>query len=140
MNYLNVVSSPLSASSDSKDEPNNEDLEVDNSKSVLLKIATLYAEQLMSDLVLEVAGVGYPAHRLILCASSEVFQVMLMNREWSEWCESRIVLQETPIAASVFPHFLKYFYTGQIKISHQTVLPVLSLADKYNVKVSIKVS
>lgn len=113
---------------------NNEDLEVDNSKSVLLKIATLYAEQLMSDLTLEVAGVGYPAHRLILCASSEVFQVMLMNREWSEWRESRIVLQETPTAASVFPHFLKYFYTGQIKISHQTVLPVLSLADKYNVK------
>ncbi|CAG4933542.1 unnamed protein product [Parnassius apollo] len=87
----------------------------------------------MSDLILEVAGVGYPAHRLILCASSEVFQVMLMNREWSEWRESRIVLQETPSAASVFPHFLKYFYTGQIKISHETVLPVLSLADKYNV-------
>ncbi|XP_052758134.1 BTB/POZ domain-containing protein 17 [Galleria mellonella] len=115
--------------SDSKD-----DLEVDNSKSVLLKIATLYAEQLMSDLTLQVAGVEYPAHRLILCASSEVFQVMLMNREWSEWRESRIILQETPTAASVFPHFLKYFYTGQIRISHQTVLPVLSLADKYNVK------
>lgn len=32
--------------------------------------------------------------------------------------------------------FCRYFYTGQIKISHQTVLPVLSLADKYNVKVS----
>ncbi|KAI8421237.1 hypothetical protein MSG28_008295 [Choristoneura fumiferana] len=112
----------------------NEDLEVDNSKSVLLKIANLYAEQLMSDLVLEVGGVGYPAHRLILCASSEVFQVMLMNREWSEWSESRIVLQETPTACTVFPHFLKYFYTGQIRISHQTVLPVLSLADKYNVK------
>ncbi|XP_069357502.1 BTB/POZ domain-containing protein 17 [Maniola hyperantus] len=131
MNYLNVDSTK---SVDGKDETSNEDLEVDNSKSVLLKIATLYAEQLMSDLVLEVAGVGYPAHRLILCASSEVFQVMLMNREWSEWRESRIVLQETPTAASVFPHFLKYFYTGQIKISHQTVLPVLSLADKYNVK------
>ncbi|XP_028161167.1 BTB/POZ domain-containing protein 17-like [Ostrinia furnacalis] len=63
-----------------------------------------------------------------------LFQVMLMNREWSEWRESRVVLQETPTAASVFPHFLKYFYTGQIRISHQTVLPVLSLADKYNVK------
>lgn len=50
---------------------------MDNSKSVLLKIANLYAEQLMSDLTLEVAGVGYPAHRLILCASSEVFQVSL---------------------------------------------------------------
>ncbi|CAH0724013.1 unnamed protein product, partial [Brenthis ino] len=136
MNYLTVDSGTTPTSPDKiKDEAtNNEELEIDNSQSVLLKIATLYAEQLMSDLILEVGGVGYPAHRLILCASSEVFQVMLMNREWSEWQESRIVLQETPIAASVFPHFLKYFYTGQIKISHQTVLPVLSLADKYNVK------
>ncbi|KAL0881350.1 hypothetical protein ABMA27_001227 [Loxostege sticticalis] len=136
MSYLTVDRQTPSSSSDKSGDANenNDDLEVDNSKSVLLKIATLYAEQLMSDLILEVAGVGYPAHRLILCASSEVFQVMLMNREWSEWRESRIVLQETPIAASVFPHFLKYFYTGQIRISHQTVLPVLSLADKYNVK------
>ncbi|XP_047531839.1 BTB/POZ domain-containing protein 17 [Vanessa atalanta] len=134
MNYLTVDSATTSTSSDKNEATNNEDLEVDNSQSVLLKIATLYAEQLMSDLILEVGGVGYPAHRLILCASSEVFQVMLMNREWSEWRESRIILQETPTGASVFPHFLKYFYTGQIRISHQTVLPVLSLADKYNVK------
>ncbi|XP_013137635.1 PREDICTED: BTB/POZ domain-containing protein 17 [Papilio polytes] len=112
---------------------NNDDLEVDNSRCVLLKIATMYAEQLMSDLILDVGGVAYPVHRLILCASSEVFQVMLMNREWSECKKTRIVLQENPVAASVFPQFLKYFYTGQIKISHQTVLPVLSLADKYNV-------
>ncbi|VVD05246.1 unnamed protein product [Leptidea sinapis] len=67
----------------------------------------------------------------------EVGGVMLMNREWSEWRESRVILQETPTAASVFPHFLKYFYTGQIRISYNTVLPVLSLADKYNVKVTL---
>ncbi|CAH2040154.1 unnamed protein product, partial [Iphiclides podalirius] len=133
MSSLSADGSSCSKKSGDKSD-SNEDLEVDNSKSVLLKIATLYAEQLMSDLTLEVGGVGYPAHRLILCASSEVFQVMLMNREWSEWRESRIVLQETSTAATVFPHFLKYFYTGQIKISHKTVLPVLSLADKYNVK------
>ncbi|XP_037296845.1 BTB/POZ domain-containing protein 17-like isoform X2 [Manduca sexta] len=135
MSFITTEPKAFSGSEkNSNEKDTNEDLEVDNSQSVLLKIATLYAEQLMSDLTLEVAGVGYPAHRLILCASSEVFQVMLMNREWSEWRESRIVLQETPTAASVFPHFLKYFYTGQIRISYHTVLPVLSLADKYNVK------
>lgn len=135
MDFL-TVNRQVSLSLEKKSEESepNEDLEVDNSKSVLLKIATLYAEQLMSDLTLEVGGRGYPAHRLILCASSEVFQVMLMNREWSEWRESRIVLQETPTAASVFPHFIKYFYTGHIKISYHSVLPLLSLADKYNVK------
>ncbi|CAG9120788.1 unnamed protein product [Plutella xylostella] len=136
MDYLNVDRPTPSSSfmKDAEEKEANDDLEVDNSKCVLQKIATLYADQLMSDLVLEVGGVSYPAHRLILCANSEVFQVMLMNREWSEWRESRIVLQETTSAAAVFPLFLKYLYTGQIRISHQTVLPVLSLADKYNVK------
>jgi hypothetical protein len=50
-------------------------LQVDNSATVLLKIATLYTERLMSDICLMVGGTEYPAHRLILCASSEVFQV-----------------------------------------------------------------
>jgi hypothetical protein len=50
-------------------------LQVDNSATVLLKIAALYAERLMNDICLVVAGTEYPAHRLILCASSEVFQV-----------------------------------------------------------------
>lgn len=48
---------------------------MDNSHTVLLKIATLYAERLMNDICLVVDGVEYPAHRLILCASSDVFQV-----------------------------------------------------------------
>lgn len=50
-------------------------LQIDNSKYVLTKIATLYAERLMNDICLVVGGIEYPAHRLILCASSEVFQV-----------------------------------------------------------------
>lgn len=48
---------------------------MDNSRTVLLKIATLYAERLMNDICLVVDGIEYPAHRLILCASSDVFQV-----------------------------------------------------------------
>lgn len=134
MSHLSVKVQKVSAKKKKAESEECGDLTVDNSQSVLLKIANLYAEQLMSDLVLVVDGVGYPAHRLILCASSEVFHVMLMNREWNEWRESRIVLQETPIASDVFPGFLKYFYTGKIRITHDSVLPVLTLADKYNVK------
>ncbi|KAG8233132.1 hypothetical protein J437_LFUL010362, partial [Ladona fulva] len=115
-----------------------EDLEIDNSSTVLLKIANLYAERLMSDICLVVGGTEYPAHRLILCASSEVFQVMLMNPQWSESQESRVILQETPACEAVFGNFLKYFYTGQIHINHLIVMPILSLADKYNVKDLVK--
>ena len=53
--------------------------QVDNSHKILLKIATLYAERLMNDICLVVDGIEYPAHRLILCASSDVFQV---NKEF----------------------------------------------------------
>ncbi|XP_015589909.1 BTB/POZ domain-containing protein 17 [Cephus cinctus] len=125
--------------SGSESSPGNEaesshSIEVDNSRSVLLKIATLYAERLMNDICLVVDGVEYPAHRLILCASSDVFQVMLMSPQWSESQESRVTLQETPQCAAIFSEFLRYFYTGQIRINYGVVLPILSLADKYNVK------
>ncbi|XP_012276595.1 BTB/POZ domain-containing protein 17 [Orussus abietinus] len=112
----------------------SDSIEVDNSKTVLLKIATLYAERLMNDICLVVDGVEYPAHRLILCASSDVFQVMLMSPQWTESQESRVMLKETPQCVPIFSEFLRYFYTGQIRISYGVVLPILSLADKYNVK------
>lgn len=108
--------------------------QMNNSKGVLLKIANLYAEQLMSDVCLVVGANRYPAHRVILCASSDVFQVMLMNPEWNECRESVIELKEDPMCSMVFPQFLKYLYVGQIKVSIQTVMPMLELADKYNIK------
>lgn len=108
--------------------------EFDNSSKLLEKIASLYAERLLSDIVLEVDGQEYAAHRLILCASSDVFQVMLMNPIWSESKESRIILKEDSFCRKSFPDFLRYLYTGQINVNHINVLPLLNLADKYNVK------
>ncbi|KAF6206365.1 hypothetical protein GE061_017598 [Apolygus lucorum] len=124
------VSSPRK---DGKRKASN-DVQIDNSQHVLVKIATLYAERLMNDICLIVGGVEYPAHRLILCASSEVFQVMLMNPQWSESHESRVVLKETPACSEIFGEFIKYFYTGKIKINQEIITPLLALADKYNVK------
>lgn len=57
-----------------------------------------------------------------------------MNPEWSECKESVIELVEDPICLEIFPQFLKYLYTGQIRISIEAALPLLSLADKYNIK------
>lgn len=58
-----------------------------------------------------------------------------MKPEWSEWHESRIVLQELPQCENVFHLFLEYFYTGKIIITHTNVMAILALADKYIVKV-----
>ena len=44
------------------------------------------------------------------------------------------ILGETPACASVFEDFLRYMYTGKIQLDYATVIPLVSLADKYNVK------
>lgn len=112
---------------------------MDNSSEVVTKIAGLYAERLMSDVLLVVGKQELPAHRLILCASSEVFQVMLMSQNWSECQEKKIVLKETPACQNVFEVFLKYLYTGKIQVDYANVIPILQLADKYNVKDLLRV-
>lgn len=61
-----------------------------------------------------------------------------MNPQWCESQENRIVLQETPQCSGIFGEFLRYFYTGQIRISQSTIMGILTLADKYNVKVRSK--
>lgn len=56
-----------------------------------------------------------------------------MNPNWAESHNTRITLQEPVQCCNVFGDFLSYLYTGQIQISHNTVMPVMALADKYNV-------
>lgn len=106
----------------------------------------------MSDIILVVGENRYPAyvlkkinckilhllflwtrHRVILCASSEVFQIMLLNPNWSECKESIIELKEDPLCSAVFPQFLKYLYVGQIRITLESSMPLLALSDKYNI-------
>ena len=118
--------------------PDSEDGEnvanFDNSRMIINKMATLYAEKIMSDIILVVGNAEYPSHKLILCASSDVFQIMLHGSKWSESNEKRVTLGETPSCAAVFEDFLKYLYTGKIHLNFATVVPIVSLADKYNVK------
>jgi BTB/POZ domain-containing protein 17 len=64
----------------------------------------------------------------------QVFQCMLLNNAWQECKESVIHLVEEEKCCRVFPQFLKYLYTGQVRISIETAMPLLSLADKYNIK------
>ena len=126
-------------------EADNPSTAMDNSSEVVTKIAGLYAERLMSDVTVVVgkldtadwsghqAALGsagkqeLPAHRLILCASSEVFQIMLMSNNWTEASEKRIVLKESPACQAVFEVFLKYLYTGKISVDYANVIPILQV-------------
>ncbi|XP_030767399.1 BTB/POZ domain-containing protein 17 [Sitophilus oryzae] len=125
-----------SKGSSSSDDDVNENCQItiDNSVNILKTLRNLWQDQNMCDIYLKVGNREFGAHRLILCASSDVFQAMLRNSAWSEWTESHIELQELPICESVFYTFLEYFYTGKIHITHTNVMPILALADKYLVK------
>jgi BTB/POZ domain-containing protein 17 len=70
-------------------EPEVTEIEIEDQQSVLLKVAGLYASHLLSDISLVVGENCYPAHRVILSASSEVFQCMLLNPQWQESKEVR---------------------------------------------------
>jgi BTB/POZ domain-containing protein 17 len=63
-----------------------------------------------------------------------------MNPQWKETNESTIYLYEEKKAAEFFNLFLKYLYTGQVRVKVESAMPLLSLADKYNVKDLIIVS
>ena len=60
---------------------------------------------------------------------------MLLNKEWNEAQEMKVVLQETPQCCDYFDKFLAFFYKGKISLAINECLPILCLADKYNVKV-----
>lgn len=72
------------------------EVEIGDQQSVLLKVAGLYASHLLSDISLVVGENCYPAHRVILSASSEVFQCMLLNPQYKECQETNIHLGKYP--------------------------------------------
>ena len=53
-------------------------------------MATLFADKIMSDIILVVGKTEYPSHKLILCTSSDVFQIMLHDSNCVEsiWLSS----------------------------------------------------
>ena len=106
---------------------------IDGSAMLLLKVAALYGNEDLSDVQIVVGHQEFDVHKLILCCSSDVFKIMLTNRSWPDCKRQRIVLKEEPECIAVFEDFLRYLYTGMIHLSHFNVLPILMLADKYNV-------
>ena len=106
---------------------------IDASAMLINKMASLYGDQDLSDIQIVVGHSIYYVHKLVLCCSSDVLRVMLTKPEWPESHRSKIALKEEPECIAMFPAFLRYLYTGIIHLNHDTVMPILMLADKYNV-------
>ena len=108
--------------------------QIENSCKLLSRIAGLYQNPELSDIQIVVGLKIFYAHKLVLCSASEVFRVMFTNPSWCESSRQKIVLKEEPECIQVFELFLRYLYTGKIRLTHYTVLYVLMLADKYGVE------
>ncbi|XP_045194699.2 BTB/POZ domain-containing protein 17-like isoform X2 [Mercenaria mercenaria] len=107
--------------------------QVNNSHHTLNRLFSLYERQEFSDIQLKVGNTRYATHRMVLCMSSDVFKTMLSSDTWPEGRSNLIVLQEDVECAAVFQLFLKYLYKGQVDLDKNNILPLLTLADKYDV-------
>ncbi|XP_071496550.1 uncharacterized protein [Diadema antillarum] len=104
----------------------------------------LYDQEQYSDLILSVGNRTFFAHRLVLCAWSDVFKTMLSDPTWqpnNELCDEssdnasgqviRQELVEEDPDALVFEDFLKFLYTATVALTTENVLSLARLADKY---------
>ena len=106
---------------------------INNSNSTLQKLLALYVHSDLSDVTLVVGSKHFHVHKLILSMCSDVLKTMLTDDKWPEASKDQIVLSEEPECCAVFSDFVRYMYTGSIHLTSTAVLPILTLADKYNV-------
>ncbi|XP_071802570.1 BTB/POZ domain-containing protein 17-like isoform X2 [Asterias amurensis] len=101
-------------------------------RQTLGDMARFFNSGLLSDIKLRVGFECYSAHKLILVRSSEVFERMF-SKEWTDPSKAEVELIEEPECCDVFPAFLKFLYSCHIVLTVENTLPILMLADKYNV-------
>ncbi|XP_067681670.1 BTB/POZ domain-containing protein 17-like [Haliotis asinina] len=104
-----------------------------NERQALAEQSKFFNNSLLSDVNLVVAGQRYYAHKIVLVRASDVFERMFSS-EWSNSGKKEVELVEDSICNTVFPRFLKFLYGCHIKLNIDNTLPVLILADKYNVE------
>ncbi|CAG5117866.1 unnamed protein product [Candidula unifasciata] len=104
-----------------------------NEREVLTEQGRFYNNRLLSDVILQVEGDKYFAHKLVLVRASQVFERMFTSKQWDTHKEKEIKLVEESMCVAVFPRFLNFLYSCHVKLNIENTLPVLILADKYNV-------
>uniref|UniRef100_A0A8R1E3L5 BTB domain-containing protein n=1 Tax=Caenorhabditis japonica TaxID=281687 RepID=A0A8R1E3L5_CAEJA len=100
-------------------------------------VAKYYNNTHLSDISLLVGDETFPAHRLILAKSSEVFDRMF-SHGWNGDKKEMELVEET-ICHKSFPAFLRFLYCNHVVLHPENCLPLLILADKYNVSLLKKV-
>lgn len=131
-NHLSSSSLSLNHRHSLNRHENNRD-DIDNANECTNRLSRLVNNPKFSDVVLVVGQRRYNGHRLLLANASYVFEQMLTSQSWLDGRKSELNLEEDDDCFDVFEDFLRYIYTGQVKLNAEKVLGLLVLADKYNV-------
>jgi len=108
---------------------------IGNESHIVSSISRFYNNEELSDITLKLGTQRYHAHRFVLVLMSDVFRTLCSQR-WSseEDLVKEVELIESELCAPVFPVFLHFLYHGTVFVNTSTALPLLMLADKYNVQ------
>lgn len=82
-----------------------------------------------SDVTLLCEGKEFEVHRLILAFCSEYFAALLAQPGIGR----RITLPDFQDPDHVFPDIVRYMYTGEVIISAEKAVPLLAMADQYQI-------
>ena len=124
----------MSLKPDSKDDDDNLKPElIGDPNEIIMSISKFHNNEELSDVVLKLGSKSYHAHKFVLLLMSDVFRTMCSKR-WDGTHINEIELNECEQCVPVFPLFLHFLYHGQVCVKTTTALPLLMLADKYNVQ------
>ena len=88
----------------------------------------------LSDVTLIIGDETFHCHKFFLASASDVFRTMLTGKEWADSRNAEIRLEESPACQAVFGDFLQCLYSGQVTVTTKTIMPIFTLADKYNIR------
>ncbi|KAK7503187.1 hypothetical protein BaRGS_00005452 [Batillaria attramentaria] len=107
---------------------------VSDKDAVVERYEKLFNNEQFSDIVLRVGDDRFYAHRFILVTASNVFEAMLGGGDrWKEAQQPEVCLSEDEECLPAFANFLRYLYCGEVLLTTSGVLPLLLLADKYEI-------
>ncbi len=104
---------------------------VERSKEMLGSIAVMFNHEDTADVSIVVGPHRFYLHKLLLLRSG-VFKVMLGNKNWQDSSKPELELNEEEICIPHMEEFFRYFYTGKIYLNEKNLIPLLVLANKYD--------
>ena len=101
--------------------------------AIMDNLLRIFEDSETADVTLVVGGKRFAAHKVLLMASSDYFKNMFLG-PWKEANETDVHLEETEPCQQAFGLFLGFFYGKDVNLAKESVVALLTLADKYGVQ------